>query len=538
MIPEPATNWTKVPKIRINLYSNEQLPISMMEEGKIEGLQLQEGVVTKDGQEIDFEKGTPFWCGQKIINDLYLLRINVKFGVYLMIGLVWFFALISLYGYLAGNIGVHSAAALIPFSFLITIGAILFFRGTPVHPKEMAFKKKGIEVYYGSNRSYTISWDYIKDIRELPSTAPESKSYSIVWGKDNINMENTNITPMIADLLSESLARRKDVTFFFDVKSPTFNLWQIAPPGSKVLVSEKMLSSEEKAYRKIRGRFLDNGIFTPIYVSENEDLRIVKNYVKSDSLPLDELKTVGNLALEQGIWDISYEIWNHITSISPNDLKARTNVAGSLIKSKKFDEALKLLEEILSENPKSSDALFLQSIAFSELEDLEGAKYKVGLAFESDNNNIDALQLWFDLVAGESGFGQAIAEIDYLASTHENAWGPYYVLGFSNERAQNLKDAHDHYKKAIQINANETTIGAMASILIQMGKPNEVELLFKKYRDYLPPESPVLLAQAHAWLLQGITYKAKNLFRFLEQKNDYKLRFTIQEMKERFGIRD
>jgi tetratricopeptide (TPR) repeat protein len=414
----------------------------------------------------------------------------------------------------------------------------LFFRGTRVHPREMAFKKQGILVYYGKKNTYTIPWESVKDFKELPSTAPESKSYSIVWSKDNISNKNTNISIIIAELLSEAMTRRKDVTYYFDINTPSFIMWHIAPPGSKVLVSEYMLSDDEMTFRKIRRRFLDNGIFTPVYVAEDEDLRIIQYYLKSKTLPVDELRGMGHSAIEHGLWDISYEIWDHICSISDNDIKARTKMAGSLIKKKEFDKGLKILEDVMSEDPKFSEALFLKSVAFSEMGDLEGAKYILGLAFESDKNNIDVVQFWFDLVAGENGFGQAIAEIDYLATTHTDAWGPYYVLGFSNERAQNLKDAHDHYEKAIQIDANESTIGAMASILIQMGKPNEVDHIFEKYGDKLPLESPVRLAQAHAWLMQGITSKAMNLFGILEQKKDYKMRFSIQEMKERFGLRE
>lgn len=507
----------------------------MIEGGKAEELEIQEGIVSQDGQEIVFEGEVPKWYGG-LTHDNQLMDFSgkKKWGWAFFLGLFWFFFSISLILFLLGITNFILAFIWLVLSTLLTITIILLVSGSQTHPRKIQIERKGIRAFYRRTSSYLIPW---ASITFVPETFQSTYLIGFKMEKNKRAMDrHIAISEKCAIVLAGAMLRRKDFSEF--ANDATFEIWNIALPNSKVIVANKLLTDEELRFRKLRRRFLNNGIYTPVYVTEEEDMRNLKDYLKMPSYTIEDLKKIGMLGINQFLWKESSEIWTHVHSIAPKDIDTMNNLAITLIRTKRIKEGLEITYKILRQEPNSSMAMFLQSLAYYEQGNIEEAQLKLGKAVEANPNNIDALQLWFDIVASEGGLGQAISEIDYLASTHKKSWGPYFVIGAAYQRMQKADDAYNYYKQALKREANETTLGASADVLIYMGKPNEAATMLEKHRDNLPPESPILFYLAHAWLIEGFKEKAQKLLQTLEKTKDVGLKRSIKQLREQYGIEE
>jgi tetratricopeptide (TPR) repeat protein len=508
----------------------------MDEKSGEEVIESREGVINEKGNDIIFRVQPPSWySGSTIANELFSFS---KKGIYFWLaglGFFWGLTIIFAVVFITGELNVYLLVIWIGISGFFTIAALLDRRGSPTHPKGVQLSDKGVKVYFAENQFNLIEWNWIKNIAEIPQTSgSDNVLYSMTWIKNNKTQKGTTLTEDCASAIYLAIERRMEIAHFDNDSS--FKAWNFALPGSKVMVINKNLTDEEIKYRKLRRRFLNNGAYTPVYVTEDEDIRIIGKYVRQFGKDIDVLKKIGMIALEHNFWKESAEIWRQIHLIASDDIEAMNHLGGSLIKEGKLTEGMKILDEALAKDPKSSQTLLLQSMGFYEQGMIDEAQLKLGKAVESDPNNLDALQMWFDIVTGEGGLGQAISEIDYLATTHEKAWGPYFIIGAAYFRMQKLDDSYSYYQKAMERELNETTICAGADVLNGLGRPKEVETLIENNRSILPEKSWAFFHLAHAWLIEGKNEKAKEMLETLEGTKDMGLLRSIHQLRQQFGM--
>jgi len=284
------------------------------------------------------------------------------------------------------------------------------------------------------------------------------------------------------------------------IKEPTFEAFDFAPPGSQVFVSEVPLNDEELRYHKLSPRLLPSGPLHPVYVTREEDARIVRDYVRTHSLDARDLKLLGMTAIRYEMWDSAVDLLTQASKTAPEDGEIIYHLGGSLLKSNRADEASKLVTDYLDRHPDSDKGHAILAAIEMKRERIEEASHHIGRAVEINPNNLEALETWFDLIVSESGVGQAIAELDYLATQHEGAWAPYLVLAHRLSVTSELDRALEYCKKALERERNNETLSAYSRILLDRQEVDEAVNLLedKASKQSLGPDALFNLATAYA----------------------------------------
>ncbi|MCK5548067.1 MAG: tetratricopeptide repeat protein [Thermoplasmata archaeon] len=500
----------------------------MVEEGGKEEIQIVKGLVAENGMEIVFKNTPPEWYEGPYLDNEMVSSSKLKWLWILVLGFFGTITIINSVGVFVGEISPILLVFWIGLSSFFTIAGYLSLSGSIRRPKRIHLETEGIKLLWGKDKTNTIPWSSVVDIIDT------FEYNTLSWKKNDGTQVNTVMSRSCAFRVYNAVVRQRD---FSKISSdPVFQVWNLAPPGRRVAVANKEFTDEELKYRKLRKRFLWNGIYTPVYVTEEDGTQILVDCIKKSSLSLDDLKRAGEIGLSYGLWKETSEIWNFASSIAPNDIKVMCNLAGSLVKSKKAKEGLEILDKALQLNPNSSEAMFFQSLAYYELGKVDEAEHILGKAVEANPNNADALLLWFEIVSSQGGFGQAVSEIDYLATTHNKAWGPYFVIGGVFHRMQKFDEAYRYYQDAVKREANETTLNATASVLIDMGKPKEASALLERHRSNFSSQSPILILLAHSWLIEGKKEKAQELLRSLDKAKDQFISSSIHQLRQQYGL--
>ncbi len=280
-----------------------------------------------------------------------------------------------------------------------------------------------------------------------------------------------------------------------------FEAFNLAPPGANVLVAERGLTDEEARYRKLFRRYLPFGPASiALYVSAEEDVRLVSEYVERMTLTPEDLKGIARGAIGQSMWELAGNVLEKALAQLPEDEDVVYELAGCLMRSGRPQEGLDRLEGFLSRGQGSGRTHTMRGLLLMELQRPEEAFHSVGKAVELDPNETDALNLWFDLVANEAGIPQAVAEIDVVASQRPEAWGPNLVLGQRLLPMGRTDEGIERLRRADAIGRNDETVQALGSSLLGSERVDEAIDVLEKAGELreLGPGAILVLAQAYA----------------------------------------
>ncbi len=451
---------------------------------------LYRGKVSQDGMSVKFYEDTGGLTVGPLENPLPEHGRSVK--VFLVIIAIFFYVVsFALIFDMVFDLTGTARGQLIPvfLVLLLLLGSsgpigLIYYDRTKKFPTRVLPNFDGVHLYYPKKPALFVPWNRCEGIGRSASRV----LVSFKWRDEGGRARFAYLTDSVAEMVHD--AHEAVTTILGDVsKSSSFMAFNVVSPNSEVMVSRRPLNDEEIRYKKLARRWLSKGPPIPVYITKEEDARLVKEYVDGANLDKDGLKEVASQASIEEMWVLGAELYEMLVKEHPDEEEFSYNLAGCLMESDRVQDGLMVVDRYLERHPDSSRCHAMKAMLCMKIERVEEALHHVGRAVETNPNNLEALNIWFDIVSGESGIGQAIAEIDYLTTQYPKAWGPHLVMGYRNLATRQTDDALEHMREAVGIESNDDTLYALSGTLLELHRVDEAVQLLEAYRiDHeLPP---------------------------------------------------
>jgi Flp pilus assembly protein TadD len=155
--------------------------------------------------------------------------------------------------------------------------------------------------------------------------------------------------------------------------------------------------------------------------------------------------------LQVGYWENSETLFRHALKVTTNNTLAESNLAASLLKAGKIQEAISCYEQMLRDKP-----------------DDAGLHYSLGTALQTAGRMQEAIRQWEqavrldpDLAAAHNNLGTALlrqGKVQQAIEHYERALridpgdaDVHYNLGIALERVGRVQEAIAHYKQAVRL---------------------------------------------------------------------------------------
>ena len=459
--------------------------------------QFHEGVITPDGKGVQLRGrvlGTSLESTPNLLSDLrrssQILFVACAVSFYFM-------AFLCLAVFLTDQMSERAfyvTSGIFFFFATLSLYAIVYTRTSRKMPASVLPSFKGIYLQYRSRPDILIPWERFHDVVQRYPNEP----WRLYYKDDSGRRRYVKVAENVAEIVWEASETARQLGDYKDTL--TFKALNIAPPGTKVLVSEAPLTDDELRYNKLSRRWLSDGPFVPVYVSIEDDIRLTNEAVDKEKLTVDDLKTIAGEAISHESYDLAADISRRVLEIEPDDEVACYHLGGCLSKLERFEEGLEIVDKFLSRHPDSSRCHTMRAILSNGLQRVEEALHHVGQAVEFDPNNLEALEMWMDIVASEAGSGQAIAEMDYVSGKYPDAWGPHLIIGYRLLQSGEGKDAVDRMKKAYEMDANDDTLFAFSNALLSEDKVDEAIRVLEAaaFEEKIGPGPLINLASAYS----------------------------------------
>lgn len=467
---------------------------------------LYKGRVSDDGKTVEFYEDTGGFTVGPLENPLPEHGKSIK--VFLVIIAIFFY--VVSFGVIYDMMFDVSGTArepLIPvfLVFLLLLGSsgpmgLIYYSRTKKFPTHVLPNFDGVHLYYPRKPTVFVPWDRCDGIAQSGSRALVRINWRDEKGKSHFAFLTDPVAGMVSDAHEAVTSVLGDIS-----KSSSFMAFNVVSSNSEVLVPRRPLTDEEIRYKKLSRRWISKGPPIPVYITKEEDARLVKEYVGNADLDKDGLKEVATHAAFEEMWELGAELYEKLVKSFPDEEEFAYSLGGCLMESDRIQDGLKVVDSYLEKHPDSSRCHAMKATLSMKIERVEEALHHIGRAVEIDPNNLEALNIWFDIVGGESGTGQAIAEMDYLTAQYPNSWGPLVTLGYRNLATRQLDDALNHMRKAVDIESNDDTVFALSNVLLEMQSIDEAIQLMELYgTDHeLPPGLIMNLAVGYFGRGQG-----------------------------------
>ena len=431
---------------------------------------LAPGVISADGSRVEFGGPAPPFYRQEILNFLGArTRSEMRIGIVSSIGLVAF-GLLFVVLFLLGEIDVRYLVC----ESVIFFGLPLFFAGAVLrlhmsmrYPKSAMPTLEGV-IIRSEFRELFIPWNRIVG-KSQPTGMGASSSWEalIAWTDNRGRIRQFQASVDVSEWIDWSKELAESIP---SEKRTGYLVWHAAPPGTPVLVSNRRLKPYETGENKLHTRFPIKGFLREVYVSEGADREIVRSMIDKNRYDSETLMDIGSMALVREYWDLGELIFSRVLESDSGHELATTSLAWCLLKQEKHEAAEKVLRQFLATHAPSAAIHVMLSLVAMASGDEEASRFNLGSAVEMDPDNVQALNLWFDYVLGMGGFGQAIAELDWVSQTHIKHWGPPYVLATRLSQVGDGEQADKYFEEALKRDINGLTVMDYIEHLMAAGR--------------------------------------------------------------------
>ncbi|MEQ8248021.1 MAG: tetratricopeptide repeat protein [Alphaproteobacteria bacterium] len=222
-----------------------------------------------------------------------------------------------------------------------------------------------------------------------------------------------------------------------------------------------------------------------------------------DPVDADALNSIGNLVLSKGDLSRAALHFQRAVAANPGWLKPRMNLAATLEKLNRFDDAIDALEGILTQDPRQTEARVYLGGLLHRTGDLRRAKYVLDEALEAEPENLGALFLT-GLVHMQ--LRQAEDATPYFERAAKLAPASSEVLAnlaYAYRDADRLADALLVAQQAVNQNGDDAVaLNALGSVLLNCDRASEAAAVFRKVIDSNPTLHSAYVNLAMALLAQ------------------------------------
>jgi tetratricopeptide (TPR) repeat protein len=293
---------------------------------------------------------------------------------------------------------------------------------------------------------------------------------------------------------------------------------------SKINQTKIIKKESEKICVKAKNEYLLGNLKASIELYENcinNDTFILSNYVEL-------AKIYENL----GKYDKARELYKKALILDKNFKEAKLLLANILIRENKFNETLRLIDDLGSDEKKEILVnLYIQKREFSRALNLA----KEVLLKKPENTYI--LNNIIRIYIIEKNYIQAIEVLNKILKINSTNFFAYNNLGIIELEKNNTDNATIYFKKAIEINNNFLlAYKNLIYTLICVGNYKEAIKYLKKIIEFVP-SSEYFNDMAIVYSLDGEYWEARNIWEYLLKKEKnliyyYKIGFSFYEEKK------
>jgi len=179
---------------------------------------------------------------------------------------------------------------------------------------------------------------------------------------------------------------------------------------------------------------------------------------------------------------------------------ALTLKASALIKQKKQDEALAIIDGILKANPNHADALSLKALIYMEKEDFKQALALIETALKSDPKNTSLHFFKIQLNAKEKNVEGVIADYKQLISLYPENQAFKVTLARIYTQVGKLKEADDLFRSLVAAEPNNVTVQLL---LLDFLASTANDKVIDQYHQFTEQhkDQPRLLLSLSSWMI-------------------------------------
>ncbi len=181
-----------------------------------------------------------------------------------------------------------------------------------------------------------------------------------------------------------------------------------------------------------------------------------------------------------------------------NNEKIKIKMARILLNMSRYDEAIKIYDEILGNGNTGIDPLLGRAEALIGKSRFDEAGDVIGRILESEPENIDALTGMAKLYMEEGDYGEAIELCERIITHEPENTVALNMLGDAFFYLEDEDKAMNYYRKALAINPNDThTLNNLGDIFLEDGDYREALNQYKKALEIDPDDIPSLRNKAN-----------------------------------------
>jgi tetratricopeptide (TPR) repeat protein len=209
----------------------------------------------------------------------------------------------------------------------------------------------------------------------------------------------------------------------------------------------------------------------PIYVDATEFANSVREDLAAHAEDVDYLTGAAQALLAQGQPDLARNAAELALAARPGSPDALLLAGAAHADLGHLDRALALLDDHLAAEPRSAAGHSHRGRVLHALGRIDEARAAARTAFELDPNDLVAVQT---CVAGDDGAEAVIGRLSPLMELRPEAWGPWRLAGDVLLTTGDHDAAMAHWRRAVDLGADDLTIGLYLGELGRAGQVDEL----------------------------------------------------------------
>lgn len=218
----------------------------------------------------------------------------------------------------------------------------------------------------------------------------------------------------------------------------------------------------------------------------------LERYLETNSENPFLLESLATVYKELKLYKNAIEILNRALKLYPNSNYYKLEIIDLLIDEKKYDDALKLIDEVVLEHPKYACIYNSKTRVYYRLKELDKALESISKCIELDNKNAESYYFKGLILNDLNRFEEAKDSIYEAIKTNPLIAKYYYQMAKSYQGLNDLNSALLYSKEAIEINQDEINYKKQAyDIAVALGDEKKIQI----YKNQLTRSEKILKLQ-------------------------------------------
>ncbi len=308
--------------------------------------------------------------------------------------------------------------------------------------------------------------------------------------------------------------------------------WRMPRDGMPAAMPNRPGSTPEYQGLKYRPYALRDPKRSLILVPVDEDRAILRESATGASRNTTALRRLLVDAVIDDYAEVAAEVGKLLVTSDPTDSRVFLMTFQYLARLKRPNEVEALVQQRSRDRELGAEEHAAMAFVSQEQGRIEDAMFHLGKAVDLDPNCLEALRGWVAIVSAESGKAQALSELDYVASRHPGAWGPYLALAEWMLAMGDRENAEKYGKRALEREEAQQVVSFMSVVYAMSGRWQDLVKLVEDARTRGKAGTPATLNLVQAYMSLGSLRRAKECLEDARSRADREWLPSIAELQE------